>query len=144
MSISKKRLIALSSIIISVIIFAFLGTACYRYTGFITKGDFYSGYDFGFGGNVIIESFNIILVTICAILLALNLLAFFVEKVSEKPLAITNLVLWVLALAFAICAMCAKYVNESYNPTVSITFVMLLTLVGIISSFAPLFIQDKH
>ena len=50
MFISKKKLMTFSSIVSSIIVIALFGTPCYQYTGLITRGDYYLGFDFGFGG----------------------------------------------------------------------------------------------
>lgn len=134
MVISKKKLLIISSITLAVFVFALLGTPCYRYTSAITGGTYYLGYDFGFGGNITVESFNATLVSILGIIALFNLVSAFVPKISEKTIAITNIVSWSVATIFSICCLCVKYVNVSYNPTNSMIFVLLAALVGIASS----------
>lgn len=142
MVISKKKLVTISSLILAIFIFAFLATPCYRYTSSITGGTYYLGYDFGFGGNIIVESFNATLVSVLGCLALFNLVSLFVNKIDEKVTSITNISLWVIITAFSVCCLCVKYVNVSYNPTNSMIFVLVIALIGIASSIYLLVKQE--
>ena len=134
MVISKKKLLTVSSLILAILVFVLFGTPCYRYTSSITGGTYYLGYDFGFGGNITVESFNATLVSIIGIIALFNIVSLFVNKLDEKAIGTTNIISWIVATAFSVCCLCVKYVNESYNPTNSIIFVLIVCLIGIASS----------
>lgn len=144
MYISKKRVITVSSMLIALLIFAFLATPCYNYTGSLGLQGYYSAFDFGFGGNIVVESFTSTLVSIVGAIFLFNLVSYFVEKINEKTAAIVNICAYVLALVFSICCLCTKFINTAYNPTNSLIFVLVLTLISFVTSIAPLLaIDDK-
>ena len=143
MFISKKKLITFSSIVSSIIVIALFGTPCYQYTGLITRGDYYLGFDFGFGGNVIIEAFNATLFGIIGVILLFNVIALFIEKLEEKKLVAINSTLWVLAIGFSICCLCCKFVNVSYNFTNSVIYILLVTIIALVLNFVILLKNDE-
>ena len=55
MTISKKKLIGISSILFAIVIFCLFGTLCFQYKATSARGDFFTVYDFGYGGNITIE-----------------------------------------------------------------------------------------
>lgn len=142
MFISKKKLACFSSILLAIIVFALFGTPCYRYSSSLVGGVYYLGYDFGFGGNIVIEAFNATLVSLIGVILAFNLLSIFIKNLDENKITIVNIVLWTLALIFAICCMFVKHINVNYNPTNSITFSLLSTIIGLV--FSIFLLVYKH
>ena len=52
MTISKKKLIGISSILFAIVIFCLFGTLCFQYKATSARGDFFTVYEFGYGGNI--------------------------------------------------------------------------------------------
>ena len=143
MFISKKKLICGISIFLSLVVFALLGTFCFNYTAYVTNS-YYTGYEFGFGSNVLIEVFNVALVCFIGIITLFNLASLFITKLNDKVISIIDIVLRTIALAFSICCLCSKYVNVSYTPTNSFIFILITTLLGIASSIFTLVVQNEN
>ena len=131
MTISKKKLIGISSILFAIVIFCLFGTLCFQYKATSARGDFFTVYDFGYGGNITIEAILATLVSIIGAICAFNFVSLFVEQISEKMLGIINISLWAVALVFSITALFGRYININYIPTISMTFVLLTTIVAI-------------
>lgn len=141
MFISKKKMFGISSILFSLIILAFFGTPCYQY-GALGRGFYFNVYEFGYGGNITVEAILATLFSIIGAIIVFNLVALFAEQISEKIHGIVNISSWFVALVFAIASMFTKYINESYTPTNSMTFVLLTTIVGIIFSIYTLVVSQ--
>ena len=61
-----------------------------------------------------------------------------ISKASEKVVCIFNIVTWSIALVFSITTLCSKFINVSYQPQNSLIFVLIITILGIISSIYSL------
>lgn len=137
MQLIGKKLQGIVSVVIVLLCLAFLSTPSICYTGF-TRGDYFSAFSFELFTNTTILAISATLIGILGFIGLFNLVCTFIPKFSSKALSIFNIVALVVALGFAITFACSKYIAESYTPTNSVSFVVLLTIVAVILSIVIL------
>lgn len=132
MVLTKKKLAISSTLILAIFALVLFGTFAYHVQN--VTGNYYNGYDFASLENLSVSSVLGTLVCLVGVIALANVVFGFVSSIDEKVVSIFNISAWTIALAFSITALCSKFISVSYNPQNSLIFVLLITIVGIISS----------
>jgi len=134
MNISKKKLIIIASIVFALFNIFLLGSPCFKEASYSNIGIARSGFDFQDITNATILGLDITLVSIIGLILVFNFVALFIEALDEKKMFIIDLVVWFVALVFAVVLCFSKYINVSWNPFSTLIFMAIICLMGAIST----------
>lgn len=136
MILSNKKLGISTTLILSVVALILFGTFAYHVQN--VTGNYYNGYEFTSLENLSISSVLGTLVCLIGVIALANVCFALISKASEKVVCIFNIVTWSIALVFSITTLCSKFINISYQPQNSLVFVLIITILGIISSIYSL------
>ena len=141
MFLSKKKLIVISNLALVVFGLFLFGTPAYNFSRITTT--LITAYDFSALENVAISSILGTLVCLIGVIGLINLTSNFISKISDKFLAIFNISAWSIGFIFSIVTLCSRYINGSYVPQNSLIFVLLITIIAIITSIYLLVYQPN-